>query len=110
MKLKSYQDYYLQVSSDTALTMTLVALFMDGIGQSVAWGIVITAVLLFLVRLALLVSGKTRPMESPRWIIYPKMLLATAYGFFFFIRDQWTAGLVCCIFLCLLILAGQQDL
>ena len=110
MKLKSYQDYYLQMLSDTALTMTLVSLFMDGIGEYVAWGIVITTVILFLVRLTLLVLGKTRPMESPRWVIYPKMLLSVAYGFFFFIRDQWTAGLVCGLFLCLLILVEQQDI
>lgn len=46
MKLKNYQDYYLQISSDTALSMTFVGLLMDGIGEYVVWGVVAAATVL----------------------------------------------------------------
>lgn len=109
MKLKNYQDYYLQVSSDTALSMTFVGLLMDGIGEYVVWGVVAVASIIFLVRLSLLACGKAGPSESPLWILYPKMLIAAAFGFLFFVRDEWTASWGCFIGLFLLLLARIRD-
>lgn len=110
MKLKNYQDYYLQISSDTALSMTFVGLLMDGIGEYVVWGVVAAATVLFLVRLTLLVCGKAEPSEAPPWVLYPKMLIAAAFGFLFFVRDEWTASIVCFGMLCLLMLARIRDI
>lgn len=85
-----YEDYLLNASLEVVLAMVFIGILMQyGPPAWVAYGLAGAGTVAFLIRAFHLAGHPDEVMEPPRWNVIPKLLILLAYGFLFFIRDQF---------------------
>lgn len=90
-----YEDYLLNAALEVVLSLCFVGILMDyGPPAWLAYGLAGTGAVLFLIRALYLAGHPDEVMGPPRWSNLSKILILTAYGFLFFIQDQFGLMLI----------------